>query len=138
MGGHAMMLPDSALWVDFTRAKTPLAVKQAVAPYLGSRNTFICEPIRFEVLRGERKADRLKTDTLLSVVPMLPTPASLWKDATRFGQICQDAGVTVPPLDLIIAAVAVAHGAEVVTFDSHFEAMLKVIPKLKVLRLKRP
>ena len=91
-----MMLPDSAFWIDFTRAKTPQVVKQQIAPFLASRRAALCEPVRFEVLRGERKADRLKTGALLSTVPLVQTPASLWRDAERNGQLCQDAGLTVP------------------------------------------
>jgi len=132
-----MMLPDSSLWIDFTRAKTPQAVKQQIAPFLASRRSMLCEPVRFEVLRGERKADRITTEALLSTVPLVRTPASLWQDAGRNGQLCQDAGLTVPPLDLLIAAVAVHHGAEIVTFDEHFEQMAVVLPKLKVRWIKR-
>lgn len=132
-----MMLPDSALWIDFTRAKTAQAVKQQIAPYLASRHTVLCEPVRFEVLRGERKTDRLKTEALLNTVPMVPTPEGLWQDAERFGQLCQDAGLTVPPLDLLIAAVAVRHRAEVVTFDEHFALMTMVLTTLRVRKLTR-
>ena len=133
-----MMLPDSVLWIDFMRAKTPAHVKQFIAPYLASRNTVVCEPIRFEVMRGERKADRQKADNLLQTVPLLRTPPQLWQNAESYGQMCLDAGVIVPPLDLLIAAMAVSHSAEVVTFDKHFEAMKQVIPKLKARVLVRP
>ena len=132
-----MILPDSVLWIDFTRAKTPVTVKQQIAPFLASRRTVLCEPVRFEVLRGERKADRLKTEALLATLPMLPTPASLWLDAADCGQRCLDSGITVPPLDLLISATAIFHQVEVVTFDAHFELMAKVLTGLKVRRLIR-
>ncbi len=133
-----MILADSVLWIDFMRAKTPQPIKQLIAPYLASRNAMLCEPVRFEVMRGERKADRQKADTLLSSVPMLRTPALMWQTAEQYGQTCLDGGLIVPPLDLLIAAVAVAYGAEVITFDKHFEFMSKIIPKLKVRVLIRP
>lgn len=131
------ILPDSAFWIDFTRAQTPLAVKQQIAPFLASRNCALCEPVRFEVLRGERKADRLKTEALLATVPVVPSPITLWRDAERNGQLCLDGGLTLPPLDLIIAAVAIHVRAEVVTFDQHFEQMAKLIPGLKIRRIQR-
>jgi predicted nucleic acid-binding protein len=112
------MLPDSAFWIDFTRQKTSKVVKQQIAPYLASRMTVLCEPVRFEVLRGERKNDRVKTEALLANVPLLRTPPALWQNAERYGQLCQDSGLTVPPLDLLIAAVSIHHGAEIVTFDA--------------------
>lgn len=133
-----MILPDSVLWIDFMRAKTPAAVKQIIAPYLASRNTVLCEPVRFEVMRGERKADRLKADNLLKTVPIIRTPVLLWQNAEKYGQMCLDTGLIVPPLDLLIAATAVEHYAEIVTFDKHFAAMQQVIPKLKARVLARP
>lgn len=133
-----MILPDSVLWIDFMRAKTPQPIKQLIGPYLASRNAMLCEPIRFEVMRGERKADRLKADTLLMAVPMLRTPPQMWQTAEQYGQTCLDNGLIVPPLDHLIAAVAVSYGAEVITFDKHFEAMTKIIPKLKARVLMRP
>jgi predicted nucleic acid-binding protein len=133
-----MMLLDSSLWIDFTRSKSPLELKLVIAPYIASREATLCEPVKFEVLRGERKADRIKTAALLENVPLLSTPVNLWSDASHYGQLCQDSGLTVPPLDLLIAAVAVTHGAEVVTFDTHFKAMAGIIQRLKVRILDHP
>jgi predicted nucleic acid-binding protein len=135
--GAAMILPDSVLWIDFTRAKTPRAVRQQIMPYLYAEDTVLCDPVRFEVLRGERKMDRKKTEAIFETVPLLPTPQSFWVDSIRHGQLLLDAGVNVPPLDVMIATIALYHRAEVVTFDSHFQAMQAVMSKLKVRVLTR-
>jgi len=45
--------------------------------------------------------------------------------------------ITVPSLDLLIATVALHHGAEVVTFDDDFQKIAGV-SKLRVKLLKRP
>ena len=133
-----MILPDSVLWIDFMRKKTPHNIRLAIAPYLASRKTMLCEPVRFEVMRGERKPDRQKAEGLLTTVPMLRTPVLMWQNAELYGQICLDSGLIVPPVDLLIASVAVTYNAEVITFDGHFEAMAKIIPKLKARVLVRP
>nr|MBA3652245.1 PIN domain-containing protein [Chthoniobacterales bacterium] len=57
---------------------------------------------------------------------VLPTPATLWPEATRLGQACQDADVMVGALDLLIATVCIHHGAELIAFDKQFAAIAKV------------
>jgi len=132
-----MILPDSVLWIDFSRIKTPVVVKQQIAPYLRAADTVLCDPVRFEVLRCERRTDRARTEAIFATVPLLPTPANFWQESIKLGQLCMDGGITVPPLDVMIATVAIHHKAEVVTFDTHFELIQKVMPKLQVRLLKR-
>jgi predicted nucleic acid-binding protein len=45
--------------------------------------------------------------------------------------------ITVPSLDLLIATIALHHGAEVVTFDGDFQKIAGV-SRLQVKLLKRP
>ena len=47
----------------------------------------------------------------------------LWRDAARIGQTCRDLGFTAGSLDLVIAAVAIHYDAELVTFDTDYEAI---------------
>jgi hypothetical protein len=50
------LLLDTSLWIDFTRTRSPGALKQRIAPYVLDRAAHLAEPVRFEVLRaaGER------------------------------------------------------------------------------------
>ena len=45
------VLLDTSLWIDFTRARSPLALRQFIAPYVLSPDAVLAEPIVFEVLR---------------------------------------------------------------------------------------
>jgi len=54
---------------------------------------------------------------------LLATPADLWQQAIELGQACRRIGRTVLSLDLLVAAVALHHNAELVSFDADFEAI---------------
>ena len=71
------------------------------------------------------------------IFPMLATPVSLWARATELGQACRDKGHTAGTLDLLIAVVARAHGAAVITFDEDFEKIGDAVG-LQVKLLRRP
>jgi predicted nucleic acid-binding protein len=68
---------------------------------------------------------------------MLATPADLWQRAADLGRACRQAGVTAGALDLLIAAVAIHHGAELITFDTDFQK-IAVVSSLQVKLLLRP
>ncbi len=70
-------------------------------------------------------------------MPLLPTPALLWRDATRLGQDCRDQGYTAGSLDLVIAAWAIHHDAELVTFDCDYETIARY-STLRVICLSLP
>ena len=55
----------------------------------------------------------------------------------RTGQACRQIGRTVLSLDLLIAAIAVHHNAELVSFDADFEVIASV-SALRLNRLTRP
>lgn len=125
-------LIDTSLWVDFTRARSPRKLKQFIAPFIFDPDAHLAEPIVFEVLRHATPAEAKAIGQQFQTLPMLPTPAALWSDALALGQICRAKSVTVNSLNLLIAAVALHHGAEVITFDDDF----RKIAGLSALRAK--
>ena len=129
-------LIDTSLWVDLFRSTTPGPVKDQALACVNQKEIWVCELILFELLSAARKADRARLETYFAVIPSLPTPASLWRDATGLGQQCADSGLTVPAMDLLIASLCLHHQTELVTFDSHFVAIARVAP-LKVDCLTR-
>lgn len=130
-------LIDSSLWVDFTRAKSPVALKSFIHPWILDPAAVLCEPIAFEVLRHAAKAERVKIHQQFSTLPLLPTPSKLWRDATSLGDKCHEKGINAGSLDLLIAAIAIHHDAELITFDAGF-GMIASVSALKVNVLKRP
>ena len=119
---------DSSLWVDFFRARTPLAIKERVAFVVEQRDAALCDPIRFEILRAARRDERDRVETTFATFPLLSTPSDLWEKAVGLGQKCVDAGIRPRSLDLLIATVCLRHDSELVTFDADFAEMAKVCP----------
>ena len=130
-------LLDTSLWIDFTRTRSPVALKQCIAPYVLDPAAHLAEPVRFEVLRAARPEEARLLEAQFDTLPMLPTPADLWQQAINLGQACRQIGRTVLSLDLLIAAVALHHNAALVSFDADFEAIASV-SALRLNRLTRP
>ena len=131
------LLLDTSLWIDFTRTRSPVALKQCIAPYVLDPAAHLAEPVRFEVLRAARPEEARLLEAQFDTLPMLPTPADLWQQAINLGQACRQIGRTVFSLDLLIATVALHHNAELVSFDADFEA-ITLVSALRLNRLTRP
>lgn len=130
-------LIDTSLWVDFTRSKSPDALKQFIAPYILHPDAHLAEPVTFEILRHATPREARQLTLQFQTLPVLGTPATLWSDATRLGQACRRIGETLNSLDLLVSAVALHHDADLVTFDTDFQAVAR-ISKLRVRLLARP
>lgn len=130
-------LIDSSLWVDFTRRRSPANLKTLILPWILDPAAALCAPVCFEVLRHATVAERVPIEEQFATLPDLSIPKNLWHDATRLGQACRDRGFTVGSVDLLIASIALHHGAEVVTFDTDFTDIAEVVP-LRVMLLFRP
>lgn len=130
-------LIDTSLWIDFTRLRSPRKLKQFIAPYVLDPDAHLAEPIAFEVLRHATPAEVGLISQQFQTLPHLATPPALWTDAARLGQACRQKNITVPSLDLLIAALAIHHGAEIVTFDDDYPKIARV-SNLQVRLLKRP
>jgi hypothetical protein len=71
-------LIDSSLWIDFTRARSPRALKQFIAPYILAPDAALAEPIVFEVLRHATEREIGPLEAQFQTMPVLATPVDLW------------------------------------------------------------
>jgi predicted nucleic acid-binding protein len=131
------LLLDTSLWIDFTRTRSPTALKQLIAPFVLDPEAHLAEPVRFELLRSARPDETRQLEAQFATLPTLPTPADLWQRAINLGQACHAIGRTVLSLDLLVAAVALHHNAVLVSFDADFEA-IAAVSALRLHRLSRP
>ena len=131
------LLLDTSIWIDFTRARSPAALKQFIAPFVLDPAAHLAEPVRFEMLRSARPDETRQLKAQFATLPMLSTPADLWQQAIELGQACRQIGQTVLSLDLLVAAVALHHNAVLVSFDADFETIASV-SALRLQRLERP
>ncbi len=130
-------LIDTSLWVDLTRMRSPRWLKEFIAPHIKNSSARIAEPVVFEVLRHALPDEVGPLRSQFSVIPMLATPIDVWARAADLGRSCRQHGHTIGPLDLLIAAVALAHQAIVVTFDDDYKK-IGSCSGLKIELLQRP
>jgi predicted nucleic acid-binding protein len=130
-------LIDTSLWIDLTRARSPRALKAFVAPYVNDPEACLAEPIVFEVLRHATDDEAVQMTRQFETMPVLASPDDLWSRGIELGRACRRAGLTAGSIDLLIAAVALYHAAELVTFDADFQK-LGDVTGLRVDLLKRP
>ncbi len=129
-------LIESSLWVDFTRRKSPATLKRLIEPWILDPSAALCEPVIFETLRHASDRERPLIEAQFSTFPVLQTPPRIWPLATGLGQKCRDQGINAGSLDLLIAAIAIHHDAEIITFDADFAAISNASP-LRVRLLSR-
>jgi predicted nucleic acid-binding protein len=118
-------LIDTSVWIDFFHPKTPLPVRETARQLIIRSDAVICEPVWAEIFHGmpDRHADRVQRH--LATVPMLPTPSNLWREVVPVVRTCIRKGNPVGTLDALIAVIALAHGARIVSFDHGFLPLQK-------------
>jgi predicted nucleic acid-binding protein len=127
---------DTSLWIDLLRASTPKPLKEFAGERVIQRETRLVEPIAFELLRYASDSEVGEFESYMQTVPILETPSDIWRKASELGRACRRQSNLVKALDLLIAAVALHHDVEVVTFDSDYVRISRA-SALKVRLLKR-
>jgi predicted nucleic acid-binding protein len=130
-------LIDSSLWIDFTRTRSPQALKRYIAPFILHPDAHLAEPVAFEILRHATPAEAKRLNAQFQTLPLLATPADVWARAADLGQACRQKNIAISSLDLLIAAVALHHSAEIITFDADFQK-IAAVSSLQVKLLIRP
>jgi predicted nucleic acid-binding protein len=129
-----MVLVDSSVWIEGLRRKGRLDVAVALDGLLEVYEVRLCAPVRLEVLGGARASERSWLGRYFSVLPFRPCAADDWERAIALAWQLRDQGVTVPWLDVLIAAIALKDGERVYAIDGHFTA----IARMTGLRLYQP
>lgn len=128
---------ESSLWVDYFRPKTPAPTREMAESVINLADAVLVEPVVFELLRSAHRTQRPVVEAHFATMRVLLTPPNLWRKATELGRTCQDQGLVIPTIDVLIAAICLHHKAEVATFDKHF-AEIQKISALQVRFLVRP
>lgn len=118
----AVFLADTSAWHRSGK------VAEAWNALIEADELALCEPVALEILysaRGRRDYDELADE--LAGLPMLPldseTAALARRAQAKLARRGQHRGPT--PVDLLIAGVAEAHGAVLLHYDRHFDAIVR-------------
>jgi len=129
-----MVLVDSSAWIESLRRHGDMQVKLAVEGLLEAYEAQWCSPVRLEVLGGARMEERARLGKCFAVIPYRACREDDWDRAVALAWRLRAKGLTVPWLDVLIAAIAIHDGVRLYAIDAHFGE----IAKHSALMLYRP
>ena len=122
-----MLLIDTSSWIHLLRPNGDAAVRARVERALETGEACWCPVVRLELWNGaggEREKKVLRDFERL--LPELAIDNEVWLKAYQLAQNARAAGVLIPATDLMIAACAKRHGAELEHSDSDFTQLVNV------------
>jgi predicted nucleic acid-binding protein len=122
-----MILVDTSSWLHFLRPDGDGDVRARVESTLRAGTARWCPLVRLELWNGaggERERKVLRE--FERVIPELAVDDAVWSEARDLARRCRAAGVTVPATDILIAACAGHHGAQLEHADGDFDAIARV------------
>lgn len=116
-----MVLVDSSVWIEALRRNGRIEIKLGVEGLLEAYEAQWCTPVRLEVLGGARPDERHRLGQHFSVIPYRPCSEQDWDRTISLAWKLRDNGLTVPWLDVVIAALALHDGIRLFAIDEHFK-----------------
>jgi hypothetical protein len=122
-----VILVDSSSWIHFLRPNGDPLVRARVQSALLNGDACWCPLVRLELWNGAAgDRDRKILREFEAVLPELSIDDDVWASAYDLARRARAAGVSVPATDLLIAACARRHGAELEAADSDFDMLATV------------
>jgi len=115
------VLLDSSAWIISFQKNTSTPLKDRIKKYISTNEVVISEVIILELLQGCR--DSYEKDSLqqsLESLAILPLEQKVWKRAYELGFNLRRKGVTIPTIDVLIAALAIENKCCLFHKDRHF------------------
>jgi predicted nucleic acid-binding protein len=127
VAGEVVVLVDTSVWIDVIRGRL------ALADHVGEEEEIaICLPVYHELLRGVREErDFRRLRERLLQLPMLSSaqPLEIFDSASQIYRAGRVRGVTIRSTsDLLVAATAIRHAAELLHRDSDFTRIAGFTP----------
>jgi len=121
------VLVDTSIWVEALRSHGQAGCREAIAQLVATGQGATCDVVLTEVLRGARNESQAEAwaDSLLSLRVLRSDGVGLI--AAHIGRAMRDAGTSPPLGDLLVAAVALKHGAVVLHRDRHLHQIAATI-----------
>lgn len=121
------VLVDSSIWVDFLR--NPEGGSPELADAIRSGRAVICPVVWVEIcsgIKGKREVEVFRQ--AMELCPSLEMDDEAWRTAAALGRMAKKAGLNCPLADVLIAACARRHGADLMHRDKHLAALVKLAP----------
>jgi predicted nucleic acid-binding protein len=122
-----LLLIDTSSWIHLLRPNGDPAIRSRVERALQSGDACWCSVIRLELWNGaggDREKKVLRDFEKL--LPELSIDDEVWRAAFELARRARTAGVSIPATDLLIAACARHHSADLEHADSDFTYLANV------------
>jgi predicted nucleic acid-binding protein len=116
---------DTSVWIEALRS-ADTAVAQRLTALLDSGDVALAAPVRIEILMGASNRDNPRLRRALSALPVFFPSEQTWARIDEWLDLARTAGERFGFADLLIAAIAADHDAEVWSLDSDFARMSRV------------
>jgi predicted nucleic acid-binding protein len=123
------VLLDTSVWIDALRGRTPEIVA-LTRGLLNDDRILTCGPVIFEINRGLRLTERKRITSLFDALTRLPVEEKIWEQAGDLDVLLRRKGITIPPMDILIAQICRHHDVSLCTLDEHFSS----VPGLKLFQ----
>lgn len=126
-----MILVDSSAWVEFDRATGSALDRRLTDLIRGGDEIAVTEPVLMEVLAGARDHEAASLlRRLLTAFAWIPAEGAVdFEGAAHVYRSCRMAGIAPGGLmDCMIASIALRSGASLLTGDSGFSQIARVMP----------
>lgn len=119
-----MVLVDTSVWIDFFQAPQRPTAVTLTALIRDHNRVVLCGIVLQEILQGireQRSYERVRESLLR--FPFLETDRDTWLQAAALYRELRRDGITLPPVDVTLAALAMQHSVPILTRDEHFKAV---------------
>ena len=127
-----MILIDTSAWIVSFKKAGNHDLKDFMRQAIVSGHAVTSPVIILELLQGCRTVD--ERDSLrvkLESLDILPITPSVWEQAYELGFTLRRKGLTIPTVDLILAALALENRVFLLHHDEHFEMLVPYFPNLQ-------
>ncbi len=123
------VLADTSVWIQLDLGRAPTTLARHVSLLVEAGRLVTAGPIKLEVLQGARsEAAYRRIRRELDALPEIPVTGDLWERAAFLGHRLARRGLTVIGMDLLIAALAIAHDCALLHLDKDFDRIRQVAP----------
>jgi predicted nucleic acid-binding protein len=113
---------DTSIWIEALRSRETAAAQHLTA-LLDAGQVALAAPVRIEILSGASNRDNPHLRRVLSALPVFFPSDRTWARIDDWLDLARAAGERFGFADLLIAAIAADHNAEVWSLDSDFSRM---------------
>lgn len=122
-----MLLIDTPSWIHFLRPDGDPGVRARVEAALESGEACWCPIVQLDLWNGAGGGHEQRVlREFARVLPDLAIDSDVWRKAYELAMQARARGVTAPATDVLIAACALHHGADLESADSDFDHLAAV------------